>query len=208
MKLVFTTIIITLITISANCQTLIRQQLTQEDSVAGVYRRYEHPQGESFVWATLLLKKDGTYRYRMGACVESYLSEGRWKRTGKTVALESFLQKDNIPAEICYEGNSTIKVDSNVIDVENSLQHLVFGAYVLVNGDSVKCLASMGLCNGSFTTIDSVKLQYENGMSSAWMKVQGKHRKIGIRVLTDADIGKYLVFHEQVCRMRRRYLRM
>jgi hypothetical protein len=52
-----------------------------------------------------------------------------------------------------------------------------------------------GLCFGSYNTIDSVRLIFENGFTSKWMKVLNRPEKyIAIKVETDLEIESYASF--------------
>ncbi|MDF2384850.1 hypothetical protein JMG10_25480 [Nostoc ellipsosporum NOK] len=45
-------------------------------------------------------------------------------------------------------------------------------AMVSINNDTVRCLPTASFCVGSYTSVDSIKVFFENGFSSNWVPVK------------------------------------
>jgi hypothetical protein len=73
-------------------------------------------------------------------------------------------------------------------------QEMVDGM-VAINNDSIMCAPSLAVCDYNYSSIDSIKIVFENGMYSKWLKVNVRDYKLIQPVVqTTFQISKYLVF--------------
>lgn len=207
MRVFFAIAVIVLYSICGNCQALKREHVTKKDKMNGVFLKFNYSAKDSYGVINLILKKDNTYSYSVNTFATHKISEGKWKMVKDLLVLESTFQMDNVPAEISYEKNAKFVDSFDIAVVQNFKGELLMDAFVLINNDTIKCLPMIGKCNASFERIDSVKVVFENGMSSKWITVKSDERKIGLTVLTDASIGNYLVMNKRKFKLNGNYLR-
>jgi hypothetical protein len=66
-------------------------------------------------------------------------------------------------------------------------------AMVGINNDSLLCMPSEGICDSNFKSIDSIKIIFENGFSSKWIKISNyKYKKIIPIVQTNFLLSSYI----------------
>ncbi|NSL85336.1 hypothetical protein ECE50_000735 [Chitinophaga sp. Mgbs1] len=155
----------------------------------------------------MILNKNKTYFYSINTFAYHGISEGKWKLVDNLLTLESTYKRNNIPVEISYENESS-SIDSFDIAVVRNIKHeLLTSAFVLVNNDSLKCLPSIGRCNGSLGIINRVKVLFENGISSKWIVVEEKKARLQLTVLTDISIENYIIMNKQKFELNGKFLK-
>lgn len=207
MKVFFTVAIIVFFSICGNCQTLKKERISKNDRMKGISLKFNYSAKDSYRVVSLILKKDSTFSYSANTFASHEISEGKWKMSEGLLILESTFQMNNIPAEISYGENRKFVDSFDIAVVENIKHELLTDAFVVVNNDTIKCLPMIGMCNGLFKKIDSVKIVFENGMSSKWIPVKFNEKKIALTVLTDVSIRNYVVMNRRRYKLEGNYLR-
>jgi len=207
MRASFIVTIIIFFSICGNCQTLTKDLITKDDSRKGIYLKFSYSAKDSYGVVNLILKKDNTFFYSSNTFATHEISEGRWKMSKGLLILESTFQLNNIPAEVSNEQNRKFVDSFNIAVVENIKHEFLTDAFVAINNDTIKCLPMIGKCNGLYEKIDSVKIVFENGMSSKWIPIKFNDRKIALTVLTDISIRNYIVMNKRKFKLDGNYLR-
>jgi hypothetical protein len=207
MRVFFIVAIIIFFSICGNCQTLKKERVTKNDKMKGTFLKFNYSAKDSYDVVSLILKKDSTFSYSANTFATHEISEGKWKMSEGLLILGSTFQMNNIPAEISYGENGKFIDSFDIAVVENINHELLTDAFVMVNNDTIKCLPMIGMCNGLFEKIDSVKIVFENGMSSEWIPVKFNERKIALTVLTDIPIRNYVVMNKRRFKIDGNYLR-
>jgi len=207
MKIFFIVATIIFFSTCGNCQTLKKERITKNDRMKGIYLKFNYSAKDSYGVVSLILKKDGTFSYGANTFATHEISEGKWYMSEGLLTLESTFQMNNILAEISYGENRKFVDSFDIAVVENIKHELLTDAFVVVNSDTIKCLPMIGMCNGLFERIDSVKVVFENGMSSEWIPVKFNERKIALTVLTDIPIRNYVVMNKRKFKLDGNYLR-
>jgi len=207
MRAFFIVAIIIFFSICGNCQTLKKEHITKNDRMKGISLKFNYSAKDSYRVVSLMLKKDRTFSYSANTFATHEISEGKWKISKGLLILESTFQMNNIPAEISYGENRKFVDNFDIAVVENIKHELLTDAFVVVNNDTIKCLPMIGMCNGVFKKMDSVKIVFENGMSSKWIPVKFNERKVALTVLTDVSIRNYAVMNKRKYKLDGNYLR-
>jgi len=207
MKVFFIVAVIIFFSICGNCQTLKKERITKNDRIKGISHKFNYSAKDSYGLVSLILKKDNTFSYSANTIGSHQISEGSWKISEGLLILNSTFQMDNIPAEISNGENRKFVDSSNIAVVENIKHELLTDAFVVVNNDTIKCLPMIGMCKGGYKKLDSVKIVFENGMSSEWIPIKFNERKIALTVLTDVPIRNYVVMDKLRFKLDGNYLR-
>lgn len=175
------------------CQELLEGTLTKVDSRNGIIHKYEFDCPDSYCEIRLVLFKDYTYTYSLKTFNRDVFSNGKWSRKKDTLIIKSFIQKDNVPVKLTYSNDTAGRINSfKVAIVRNKKGQLMTDGLVKINCDSILCLPMMGGCIGRYESIDSLKIVFENGMSSKWLKIGAKDfNKVTPIVQTDFLISSY-----------------
>lgn len=199
MKVVLTFLFL-LLSFAVSGQDLIEVTATKSDVMKGVKLKYEYDAKDRYLHMQLLLFKNGRYQYEFSTFNRNLFSNGKWIISEKVLMLNSDISKDDVPAYIVYSNDT---VNGFRIDVvRNQKGTLLTDAFVNVNADSIRCLPMAASCIGSYQSIDSVRLLFENGFKSKWMKVSdNSSRHIIITVKTDFRISSYTAFDNFKCRI-------
>lgn len=207
MKVFFIVAIIVFLSICGNCQTFKKERITKNDRMKGISLKFNYSAKDSYGLVSLILKKDNTFSYSVNTIGTHQISEGSWKISEGLLILESTFQMNNIPAQISNGENRKFVDSFDIAVVENIKHELLTDAFVVVNNDTIKCLPMIGMCKGEYETIDSVKIVFENGMSSEWIPIKFNERKIALTVLTDVPIRNYVVMNKRRFKLDGNYLR-
>lgn len=173
----------------------------------GISHKFYYSAKDSHGLVSLILKKDKTFSYSANTIGTHQISEGSWELSEGILILESTFQMNNIPAEISSLENRKFVDSCDIAVVENVNHELLTDAFVVVNNDAIKCLPMIGMCKGEYEKIDSVKIVFENSMTSGWMPVKSNERKIALTVLTDVPIRNYVVMNRRRFKWHGNYLR-
>lgn len=184
-------------------QDLKKTRLSKTDILNGVKYKYEYNETGAYYHIQLLLFKNGIYKYVLGSFARTLFSEGKWAIKGGMLLLNSNISKNAVPASISYSSDTGRVVNGfKIAIVANRKGQLMTDAFVNINVDSVKCLPLAGACVGTYGTIDSLRLLFENGLSSKWMKVKDvPDKNIHITVEVDQLLSQYTAFDEFRCKM-------
>lgn len=176
-------------------QSLKRKGLTKIDKENNIRWRYEYRSEEGFWGKSLLLFKNGRYKYTSGGCLQSFFSEGRWAVIDKVMVLNSDVKENDVPVSVSYTNDTSDIVNAFKFGiVRNRKGDLMTDAFVNINADSVKCLPIAGGCGGTYNRIDSVRLIFENGFTSRWMGIENNDKYVLIKAEVDNKIEGYKSF--------------
>lgn len=160
---------------SAQAQELLKKKRSAADKRARVAQRYEYDCKGSSCSVKLVLFKDHTFKYSLNSFTRNVFSSGRWVMRKDTLSLKSFIQSDDVPVKLMYSNDTSGMVNGFRISVvQNAKGEYMTDGFVHINSDSVRCLPMMGNCLGEYNQIDSVKVVFENGLSSRWIRVVRK----------------------------------
>lgn len=189
------------VSIQTQAQDLILTKLTAKDRKDGVQSTYTYvspPHGEG----QLLLYKNGTFYYSHSVAMQSedMFSQGNWFKKGDTLILDNAIKNGHVPIQLSYSMDSTHLLDSFRIGVVKNLKgDEMPDGLVAINRDSNICLPSYGgMCREQYKTIDSIKVVFENGLSSGWLKIEDRPFALVTPVVqTSFPITFYMVFDQQ-----------
>ena len=207
MKVLFIVAVINFFSICGNCQTLKKERITKNNRMKGISLKFNYSAKDSYGFVSLILKKDSTFSYSANTIGTHQISEGTWKLSEGILILASTFQLNNVPAEIGNGENRKFVDSCDIAVIENIKHELLTDAFVVVNNDTIKCLPMIGMCKGGYKKLDSVKIVFENGMSSEWIPIKFKERKIALTVLTDVPIRNYVVMNKLRFKLDGNYLR-
>ncbi len=149
-------------------QDLQNVELSDQDRLNGIERRYEY-QGKVHFSCVLLLYKNGKYRYEEEMMGVKF-NIGTWSQEKGEILFKDDLDKNNLPISLKY----LEKIDSTqnfVIQIVRNLKSdFLTDGMVYINNDSNQCLPLTGTCLQNFKNIDSLKFVFENGYRSRWIK--------------------------------------
>jgi len=181
--------------INGTGQDLKEMRLNKTDIQNGIKYKYEY--NETYYHIQLLLYKNGLYKYVLRGCIRALFSEGKWAIKDGILLLNSSISKNAVPVSVSYSDTGRIVNGSNIVIVANRKGRLRTDVLVNINVDSVKCLPFGGGCVGTYSTIDSLRLLFDNEFSSKWMKVKDvPDKNIYITVEVDQDFWRYTAFYE------------
>lgn len=176
-------------------QNLKKVKLSKADIQSGVKWRYEFNETHSFFNKTLWLFKDGRYKFSESSFARDLKSTGIWTLYKNILMLNSDIKKDNVPISISYTYDTIGIVNRFRFGVvKNRNGEYLTDAFVNINSSSVKCLPLAGGCIGSYNTIDSVRLLFENGFTSQWIKIEQNDKYVLIKAEIDFKISDYQSF--------------
>jgi hypothetical protein len=121
-------------------------------------------------------------------------SSGKWSKKNDILIIKSLIQKNSVPLKLVYSNDTSGMINNfKIAVVRNKKGELMTDGLLRINSDSVQCLPMAGFCVGNYASIDSVKVVFENGMSSQWLKIEDKKsNKIMPIVQTDFLISSYM----------------
>lgn len=185
-----------LLTISANSQNLKQTSLTMTDKKKGIVSKYEYNATDSYSEIRLIFLKNANFEYTLRTFNQDVFSTGKWARKGNTLTLRSHLSTNNLPVKLVYKTDTSDLINGFKIGVVRNLNgKLMTDGLVNINNDSIQCVPLMSLCYPQLTTIDSIRIVFENGMSSKWIKIEKQdYLQVVPIVQTNFLISSYIVF--------------
>ncbi len=184
-------------------QYLTELQLTKNDTINGIVRKYKYKEFNETGQILLVLKSDHTYEYSLGHSSFYRYSQGNYQITNhKYIKLNSFIQKSNLPIKINYDCNDEVTDSFKITVVKNLNNEPVTDAFVHINNDSIVCLPLIEHCNNVYDSISRVKVVLENGISSIWINVKPNFRKICIVIQSRNDLKNYIAFASKKFRIK------
>lgn len=187
----------------AIAQNLVACKLTDEDRKNEVHSAYKYDASDHFTIIRLCLYRDGNFHYSLKTFNQNVFSEGIWTQKDDTLILINKIQKGHLPVKLAYSNDSTELINGfKVAIVENLKGEEMPDGLVAINVDSNICLPSYGgMCRMEYTSIDSIRIFFENGLSSEWLRIDNRSCKRIIPVVqSNFLISSYMVFNS------RRYL--
>ena len=194
MKFTLTLLSIFLTTIIVFSQDLEKKVLSETDRKKGILYRYAYECSDSYCEITLTLYKDNNYKYEVKSFMRDVFSSGKWTKKNNILIINSFIQKNEVPVKLVYSNDTSGMIKNFPISiVKNKKNELLLDGLVRINNDSLQCLPMSGVCIGDYKSIDSLKIVFDNGLSSRWLKVENKNfKKIIPVVQTDLSISSYI----------------
>ena len=172
--------------------------LTTQEVKEKVQYHYQYEYQDGHVGTIdLLLLKNGTFKYFLASNVYYTFSTGRWKRSKDIITLNSDIQKNELPIKIIYRSKDSSDFDIKKISFIKDLKgNVISYAFVYINNDSTSCMDGDILCIGSYKSIDSIRVGFENyGISSKWIQVNPFDGIIQIIIQTHRNLRNYIVFN-------------
>lgn len=183
-------------------QELSVKKISQKERNRGIIYKYVYEASNSYNVINLILNKDKTYEYENLSNVYISYSKGVWDIKKDVLVLNSFVKNKEIPVKILYIDTVDIAQKQKIHVVKNNKNEPLTDIYVYINNDSTKCLPLVGSCSKEFDQIDSVKIQYENGLTSSWIKVQNRsYEALSVVIDTDLNLSNYQVFNNKKYKM-------
>src|SRR5450432_2381939 len=162
------------------CQTLIKIKVSPKEQKAGIeaiYNVIHKVDGQE----NLILYRNGKYHYKLSSTVRNVFSKGSWRINNNELLLTSYFANKIIPVVI-----------STMDKIENSEQTTrtpfsipvnlkgvkMSDSRVFLNNDSLMyCFPFFDTCIGNYNLINFVRIDFSNGYSSKWIKVNLKENK-------------------------------
>ena len=164
------------------------------DSIVATYHFVNEAQSESIL---LELHKNKTYAFSVHGDHYDYYSKGTWERKGRTIVVNSSVQKKEIPVTITQSftksGSPFIQID----DIKNSTGFLFKDIEVLINNDTSKsCLANVGSnCKIKKQDLKSIQIRLIGNTTSAWHPIELAENNNTIKMVVDIDfIPEFYMF--------------
>ncbi|RYZ26408.1 MAG: hypothetical protein EOO10_15640 [Chitinophagaceae bacterium] len=147
---------------------------------------------DKYAGGELLLYKTGKFVYNTYSCLANGVSAGQWKAVGNIIELQSDWQQNNLPIKISYIDKATAGEEAKQFAIIRDLAGREYTqAAIHINQDSVSCYYGDKECFGSYTSVDSVKVQFDNNLVSRWLKVDTSEGVVQLTVLTNLDVNQY-----------------
>lgn len=185
--------------------------LTKKDVSNGVSAKYNFLTSDKLVGQTLTLYKDHSYLLEQGGDAGDYFSKGKWIQKNGVLELVSSLDTANLPIKLIYRTSVADSFSKNlkVEMVQNLKGESLPDAFININSDTVLCTPFMGQCIGSYTSIDSIRVVFENRFTSRWIKIEPREFVAILPVLQlDFAINRYMYFNSMRFRLGRDSLTM
>ena len=147
---------------------------------------------DKYAGGELLFYKNGKFVYNTYSCLANGVSAGHWKATGNIRELQIEWQENNLPIKISYLDKAIAGEGVKQFAIIRDLAGREYTqAAIHINQDSVLCYYGDMECFGSYTRVDSIKVQFDNNLVSQWLKVDTSKGVVQLTVLTDLDVNKY-----------------
>lgn len=185
-----------LASIQVKAQNLEMLELTDKDKENNVYRAYEFNAKDHFAVIKLWLYQDGNFYYTLNTFYQDVFSRGKWVQCGDILILTNSIQNGHLPVELSYSNDSSALINGFEVGIVKNLKgEEMPDGLVAINNDSIWCAPSYGICDYNYSSIDSIKIIFENGLKSEWIKVANKdYVQIIPIVQTNFLISSYMVF--------------
>lgn len=165
-------------------------EVATKDEKGKACKIYSYSAPDHYQEVKLRLYTDGTFYYTLNTFNQNLFSEGKWIKKNTILLLNSTIQDGKVPIEINYDINENqVKDKFPVGVVKNSKGEEMPDGLVCINNDLIKCAPSYALCDFSFDQIDRIKVVFENGLTSAWIKIQNT----GFKMITPIVKTQFLL---------------
>jgi hypothetical protein len=188
-----------LLNFQVKAQDLVMRKLTDEDKKNKVHKAYEYNATDHYAVIKLCLYQDGTFYYTLNTFNQAVFSKGKWVQKDDTLILANGIKKGHVPIKLSYSNDSSALINGfKVAIVKNLKGEEMPDGLVAINNDSNICLPSYGgMCRSDYTSIDSIKIVFENGLTSEWLKIDNRYKQIIPVVQTNFLISSYMVFDNE-----------
>ena len=155
----------------AFAQELPKAELKEDDQKNNVLSFYEYEASDHYMIIRLWLYKDSNFYFTLSSFNRDVFSEGKWHQKDDTLTLNSSLEQDNIPVNLSYTDSTNRKNNFKIGEIRNLKGKEMVDGLVAVNDRSNTCIPSYRICNNQLNSIDSIKIVFESGPSSKWLKI-------------------------------------
>ena len=209
MHRIIVTSIFVIVTNYVASQTLLMSPLSNDEKKRGVVNKYRYVEKGSYGIITLLMFKNGNFEYEMKSFNRDRVSKGKWKRAKDLIILQSNFKTSKVPVNIAYSSDKSMRINGCKFNaVKNLKGEEITDAMIKINNDTIQCLPSYGSCYGNYTSIDSIKITFENGMSSEWIKISYcETKQIVITVEMDFLPAVYFPFDKLKYKVGKNFLK-
>ena len=198
-----------LLGLQVKAQDLVMRKLTAKDKINKVHSAYEYNATDHYTVIKLCLYENGTFYYTLKGFNQDIFSKGKWVQKGNTLVLTNSIRNGDIPIKLSYSKDSSVLINGFKVGIVKNLKgEEMPDGLVAINSDSVKCAPSYGICDYGYSSIDSIKVIFENGLSSEWIKVSNKdYVQIIPVVQTNFLISSYMPFDSRKYQIQKTVLK-
>lgn len=164
------------------------------DSIVGIYNFLNEAQSESIL---LELHKNKTYAFSVHGDHYDYYSKGTWEKKGKTIVVNSSVQKKEIPVTITQGYTKSSSPYIQIDDIKNSTGFLFKDIEILTNNDTSKsCYANVGTnCKIKKQDLKSIQIRLIGNTTSAWHPIALTENNNTIKMVVNIDfIPEFYMF--------------
>lgn len=170
----------------------------KKDHVLSAYAYVSPPHGRG----QLLLYQNGTFYYSHSVAMQSedVFSQGTWFKKGDTLVLDNAIKNGHVPIQLSYSMDSSQLLDGFRVGVVKNLKgDEMTDGLIAINREANLCVPTYGgLCAEEYKTIDSIKVVFENGLSSGWLKIENRPFVLVTPIVqTTFPITFYMVFDQR-----------
>lgn len=181
--------------------------LTKSEIKKGV--KYHYSSGGDYASAHLYLFKNDSFRFESHTCMTSDFSLGSWTIKNNLIRLTSNIQKDNVPIKLLYRSKDSSEKKIKRLAIPKDLTGRELWATIYVNNDTTACFDGDLSCFGNYSSIDSIRLYLNNGLSSPWVKVNTSGNEIVQIVLQSTiDLIDYICYNATFRRNKNQLIRV
>lgn len=169
---------------------------SKNDSIVAVYHFKNDVQNELIV---LELYRNNTYAFSVHGNHYDFYSKGTWQKNKRTIVVNSFVQKKEIPITITQSYTKSNSPYIQIEDIKNSTSFLFKDIEVLTNYDSSKsCYANVGSnCKLKKQDVKSIQIRLIGNTTSAWHPITFADNNNTLKIAVDIDfIPEFYVFFE------------
>ena len=160
---------------NVEAQDLSICKLSDTDKKNNIIRKYEYTARDHYGIIKLSLFANSTFWYELSTFRRELFSEGIWIQKKDSLILNSYITNRHIPIKLIYSNDSSTLIGGFKIGIVRNLtgDYLKDGM-ININNDSIKCVPEGGFCTAAYASFDSIKVVFENGLYSDWIKVEEK----------------------------------
>jgi hypothetical protein len=163
----------------------------------GIKYHYYYRGPGGFAVCELYLFHNGSFRYEDYTCMSAAFSSGNWTIKNNLVKFTSDIQNTSVPVKLLYRSrdSSDIGIKRLAAPVDLAGNKLLFTTSVCINSDTIPCYGGDSYCFGTYKTIDSVMVRLENGLRSAWLKVNTGNEIVQL-IVEGMDLKNAIPYNE------------
>lgn len=157
--------------------------------------KYHYLSGSKYTVSELYLFKNGSFRFESQTCLYGSFSTGNWTIKNEILQLKSDIQEKNIPVKLLYRSRDSSDNQIKRLAMPKDLTGKELKATIFINNDSTSCFYGDFFCYGNYSTIDSVKLDLNNGLKSTWIKVNAGAEIVQLVLQSSIDLTNYILYN-------------